>query len=92
MFIDEFSEGLEFGLRERVHGTNQRCSTFLQIDVKVIWLVQRELVGLSFAENISEVLVLFGNVREVRRFVRDGSGFAGDGWVGEVNTKTLRTQ
>ena len=92
MFIDEFSEGLEFGLRERVHGTNWRCSTFLQIDFKVVWSVQRELVGLSFAEDISEVLVLFGNVREVGRFVGDGSGFAGYRWVGEMNTKTLRTR
>ena len=92
MFIDEFLEGLEFGLRERVHGTNQRCSTFLQIDFKVIQSVQRELVSLSFAEDISEVLVLFRNVGEVGCFVRDRSGFARDGWVGEMNTKTLRTR
>ena len=92
MFIDEFLEGLEFGLRERVHGTNQRCSTFLQIDFKVVQSVCRELVGLSFAEDISKVLVLFGNVGEVGCFIRDGSGFAGDGWVREMNTKTLRTR
>ena len=92
MFIDEFSEGLEFGLRERVHGTNRRCNTFLQIDFKVVRSVWRELVGLSFAENISEVLVLFRNVREVGRFVGDRSRFARDGWVGEMNTKTLRTR
>ena len=91
MFIDEFLEGLEFGLRVRVHGTNRRCSTFLQIDFKVVRSVQRELVGLSFAEDISKVLVLFRNVGEVGHFVRDGSGFAGDGWVGEMNTKTLHT-
>ena len=91
IFIDEFLESLEFRLREGVHGTNQRHSTFLQIDFKVVQSVQRELVGLSFAENISEVSVLFGNVGEVRRFVRDGSRFARDGWVGEMNTKTLHT-
>ena len=34
------SECLEFGLRERVHGTNQRHSTFLQIDLKVVQSVQ----------------------------------------------------
>ena len=92
MFINEFSEGLEFGLRERVHGTDRRCSTFLQIDLKVVRSVQSEFVGLSFAEDISKVLVLFRNVREVRCFIRDRSRFSGDEWVGKMNTKTLRTR
>ena len=91
MFINKFLEGLEFRLIERVHGTNRRHSTFLQIDFKVIRSVQRELVGLSFAEDISKVLVLIGNVGEVGRFIGDGSRFSGDRWVGEMNTKTLRT-
>ena len=33
MFVNEFSEGNEFRLGKRVHGTNWRGSTFLQVDV-----------------------------------------------------------
>ena len=91
MFINEFSEGLEFRLREGVHGTNQRHSTFLQIYFKVLQSVWSKFVSLSFAEDISEVLVLFGNVGEVRCFIGDRSRFSGDRWVREMNTKTLRT-
>ena len=40
MFVDELLEGGEFRLRERVHGVDGWRSTFLQIDLEIIGMVQ----------------------------------------------------
>src|SRR6202044_2939253 len=49
-------------------------------------------VGFGFAEHVGIVTVLLRNMREVGRFVGDGSGPSGDDGVGEVNPKALRAR
>ena len=85
MFINEFAECHKFGLGKGVHGTNRRGSSFLQVDLQIIRTMQSQRIGLSFAENVGIVVVLFGNVREVGDFV-------GDGGVRKMNPKTLRSR
>jgi hypothetical protein len=89
MFINEFTEGSEFGLGKGVHGTNRRGCTILQVDVQIVRAMRSQRIGLSLAEDVSEVVVLFGNMREVGGFVGDGSRTAGGRNIGEVNSKTL---
>src|ERR1700734_2991716 len=49
-------------------------------------------VGFGFAEHVGIVTVLLRNMREVGRFVGDGSGPSGDDGVGEGNPKALRAR
>ena len=64
VFINELSEGYEFRLGEGVHGTNRRGSTFLQVDLQIIRTMRGQRISLSFAEDVSIVVILFRNVRE----------------------------
>ena len=92
MFINELLEGNEFGLGKGVHGTNQRGSTFLQVDLQIIRTMRGQHIGLSFAEDVGVVVILFGNMGEVGSFVGDGSRTGGDGGIGKMNSKTLHSR
>ena len=92
MFINELSEGNEFGLGKGVHGTNRRGSTLLQVDLQIIRSMWGQRIGLSLTEDVSVVMILFRNVGEVGNFVGDGSRTGGDGGVGKMNPKTLRSR
>ena len=92
VFINELAECHKFGLGKGVQGTNQRGSTFLQVDLQIVRAMQGQRISLSFAEDIGIVVVLFGNVGEVGDFVRDGSRMSGDRGIGKMNPKTLHSQ
>ena len=89
MFINELSEGNEFGLGKGVHGTNRRGSTLLQVDLQIVRSMWGQRISLSLTEDVGVVVILFRNVGEVGNFVRDGSRMGRDGGVRKVNPKTL---
>ena len=91
VFINELVECHEFGLGKGVHGTNRRGGTFLQVDLQIVRMMRGQRIGLCFAKYVGIVVILFGNVREVRDFVRDRGRTSGDRGIGKMNPKTLRS-
>ena len=73
MFVNEFTESREFGLGKGIHGTNWRCSTFLKVYFEIVWPMGSKGIGFLFAKNISKIMIFFGNTREVRDLVWNGS-------------------
>jgi len=52
------------------HNTNQRLSTFFQIDFEVIRMMRSENFSFSFAENIGKFMILRRNIGEIRSFCK----------------------
>ena len=92
VFINEFSERSEFGLGKGVHGADGRRGTFFQIDLQIVRPMRSKGVGFLFTEDVSKVMILFGDVSKIWRLVRDSGRFSRDGRVRDVNSKTLRTR
>src|SRR5271154_3576045 len=92
MFVNKVAEGCKFGLGERVHGTYRRGSALFDVDLEVVRSVWCQRIGFRLAKNVSKIMILFRNVREVGSLVGDGGGFAGDGGIGEVNLEALRAR
>src|ERR1700676_490410 len=65
MLIDECSECLQLGLGQRVDLAERRGVTFLNINFEVIGSVRSKSVGFGLVEYIREVMIFFGNAREV---------------------------
>jgi hypothetical protein len=91
VFLDEISERLQFYLRERIHRSYRRRRPFLEIYFQIVWSVRSEVEGLGLTEYISKVMVLLGDLGEIRSLFGDGGRIAGDGGVGGVNAITLRS-
>jgi len=58
IFLNEFLESLLFRCQKRVYKTNQRLSTFFQIDLEVIRMMRSKNFSLCFVENIGEFVIL----------------------------------
>jgi len=59
-----------FRYQKRVYGANQRLSIFFQIDFEVIRMIKSKDFSFSFAENISEFVILGRDIRKVRSFCK----------------------
>jgi len=70
VFLNEFLESLLFGCQKRVYRANRRLSTFFQIDFEVIRTMRSENFSFSFAENISEFMILRRDIGKVRSFCK----------------------
>ena len=68
VFLSEFLESLLFRCQKRVYRTNQRLSTFFQIDFEIIWMMRNKDFSFSFVKNVSEFVILGRNVGKVRSF------------------------
>src|SRR6185369_12585218 len=91
VFINELTEGLEFGRRERVDQTERRLSSFFNLDLEVVRTVRSKCVCFLFAEDVGVIVVFFGNLAQVGG-VRSRNGFGGNGsGVREVESKGLHT-
>ena len=73
MFVNELTESREFRLGRGIHGTNWRCSTFLKVEFDIVQLIGSKGIGFLFAKNVSKIMIFFGNTREVRDLIWDGS-------------------
>ena len=71
VFLNEFPESFLFGCQKRVYGANQRLSTF-QIDFEIIRMMRSENFSFSFAENISEFIILRRDIEKIRSFCKFG--------------------
>ena len=70
IFLNEFLQSLLFRCQKRVYRANWRLSTFFQIDFEVIRLMRSENFSFSFAENVSEFMILRRGIREIRSFCK----------------------
>jgi len=70
IFLNEFLKSLLFRCRKRVYKTNQRLSTFFQIDFEVIKAIKSENFSFSFAENVSKFMVLGRDIGKIRSFCK----------------------
>jgi len=59
-----------FGCQKRVYEANWKLSTFFQIDFEVIRTMRSENFSFSFAENVSEFVILRRNIRKIRSFCK----------------------
>ena len=66
VFFNEFLESFLFRCQKRVYRGNQMLSIFFQIDLEVIRTMRSKDFSFSFAENISEFIILRRNIRKVR--------------------------
>ena len=69
IFLNEFLESFLFGCQKKVYGANQRLSTF-QIDFEVIKIMRSEDFSFSFAENVSEFIILRRDIGKIRSFCK----------------------
>jgi len=70
VFLNEFLESLLFRYQKRVYRTNQRLSTFFQINLKVIRIIRSKDFSFGFAENIGKLIILRGNIKKIRNFYK----------------------
>ena len=70
VFLNEFLESLLFSCQKRVYGANWRLSTFFQIDIEIIRMMRSKDFSFSFAENVSEFVILRRDVGNVRSFCK----------------------
>jgi len=70
VFLNEFLESLLFRCQKRVYRANWRLSTLFQIDFEVIRMMRSENFSFSFAENISEFIILGRDIGKVRSFCK----------------------
>ena len=84
VFRDELFQSFVFGFREGVDGAKWRCFSIFQLDLMVVRPVRREASCFGFTENIGELVVFGGKVRQVGRFViiRKCSGSCHQRWIG----------
>ena len=70
VFLNEFLESLLFRCWKRVYGANWRLSTFFQIYFEVIKTMRSENFSFSFAENVSEFMILGRDIGKIRSFCK----------------------
>ena len=71
MFIEEFSEELQFGLRDGVDRTYRRGLSVLQFDFEVVRPMRIKRVGAFLIEDVWKVMVFFRNSGEVDGCIGD---------------------
>ena len=59
-----------FRYQKRVYRANQRLSTFFQIDFEVIRMIRSKNFSFSFAENVSEFMILRRDIGKIRSFCK----------------------
>ena len=64
---------------KRVHWTNGRRSSFLDLNFEIVRMVRSQRVSFCFLKNISIVMILFRDIGKVWGCFRDGSGTGGNG-------------
>ena len=70
VFLNEFLENFLFRCQKRVYRANQRLSTFFQIDFEIIRTMRSKDFNFSFAENVSEFMILGRDIGKVRSFCK----------------------
>jgi hypothetical protein len=71
VFIDEFSERLNFALREGVDRTERWSCSIFEINLQVVWSMRCGFVCFGLTEHVGEVMIFF---RDGAHVDRSGSG------------------
>jgi len=91
VLVEKFSESHLFGLGKGIDCSWQRCGAVFQVDFQVVRAVWSKNVGSGFAEYVSELVVIGGDVLEVNLRARRG-GVGGHFGENEVHRERLRSR
>ena len=87
IFVEELPESFQLCRRKGIECAEGRRGTFLKINLKIVWTMRREAVGLDLIEDICKLVVFWRNTGEVDRGRASGGGTKVSTFGNMQNTK-----